>query len=131
MKLRVDFGGKLRFRQGLIFFSKVSRILEKLYKIYMKSTNSRFKKFWMPKPTSLLSVGSPDILEIDNKPDQWFPIAISLLSRQSCQPKSLKLFGPQSEACVLKIASHFPALKTESRRLATDCENPSVGPYHA
>lgn len=43
----------------------------------MKSTSSRIKNFWIPKPTSLLSAESPDTLEMD-KFDKWFSIDISL-----------------------------------------------------
>lgn len=81
----------------------------------MGRTSSRIKKFWIPKPTSLLSVASPDTLEMA-KFDKWFSIATSLLSLQSCLSKNLQLFGPHSEACALKRASWFSALNYSNIR---------------
>lgn len=49
----------------------------------MKSTSCRIKKLWIPKLTSLLSLGSPDTLEMDDRFSSsilWFSISISFLS---------------------------------------------------
>lgn len=78
-------GDNVKFRQGLIFFSNASSLWKTILSrfllffnlIFMKSTSSRIKNFWIPKPTSLLSVESPDTLEMD-KFDKWFSIDISL-----------------------------------------------------
>lgn len=88
--------------------------------IYMESTSSRIKKFWIPKPTCLLPVGSPDTLEMDDNLINGFQQIFPFLSRAANQRASSDVDHSQRTVHGKQLPSSLHSIILTSRAISID-----------